>query len=265
MKEESSFFSAKGTEEEPQAKEPEEQEAPAAKAAEEEEPVKAKQNESEARPIAAKCSCGCGGSDTCGKSAASVEQPEQAKAPADAASAHESAASRVGQTDCSPTQESVAASAASEARSLAERARWVAAEVASLGDDSASSATGHYERWFGTIDGRRARLVRDTFAAIASSLGDTLHFRCDSGKGVYAYVRSSGSREVCLGRLFWSRAGSSGIDSRPGVILHEVAHGVSRLIGDHSYGVAGAEALAAKNPDNAVRSADNYEYFAESL
>jgi peptidyl-Lys metalloendopeptidase len=134
-----------------------------------------------------------------------------------------------------------------------------------LGDDSAPSATGHYERWFGTIDDRRARLVRDAFAAIASGLGDTLHFRCDSGKGVYAYVRSSGSREVYLGRLFWSRAGSSGIDSRPGVILHEVAHDVSRLIGDHSYGVAGAEALAAKNPDNAVRSADNYEYFAESL
>ena len=265
MKEEPSFFSAKGMEEEPQAKEPEEQEAPAAKAPEEEEPVKAKQNESEAQPIAAKCSCGCGGSDTCGKSAASVEQPEQAKAPADATSAHESAASRVGQTDCSPTQECVAASAAREARSLAERARWAAAKVASLGDDSASSATGHYERWFGTIDGRRARLVRDTFAAITSGLGDTLHFRCDSGKGVYAYVRSSGNREVCLGRLFWSRAGSSGIDSRPGVILHEVAHDVSRLIGDHSYGVAGAEALAVKNPDNAVRSADNYEYFAESL
>jgi Lysine-specific metallo-endopeptidase len=264
MKEESSFFSAKGKEEELQAKEPEEQEAPAAKAPEEEEPVKAKQKEGEEPPIA-KCSCGCGGSDTCGKSAASVEKPEQAKAPADATSAHESAAARIGQTDCSPTQERVAASAASEARSLAERARWAAAEVASLGDDSASSATGHYERWFGTIDDRRARLVRDTFAAIASGLGDTLHFRCDSGKGVYAYVRSSGSREVCLGRLFWSRAGSSGIDSRPGVILHEVAHDVSRLIGDHSYGVAAAEALAAKNPDNAVRSADNYEYFAESL
>jgi hypothetical protein len=49
------------------------------------------------------------------------------------------------------------------------------------------------------------------------------------------------------------------------VILHEIAHDVSRVIGDHSYGVAGAEDLAAKNPDRAVRSADNYEYFAESL
>ena len=227
--------------------------------------MKAKQKEGEAQPIAAKCSCGCGGSDTCGKSAASVEEPEQAKAPANATSAHESAASRVGQTDCSPHRR------ASQRRLPGRRDRLLNArggplrKVASLGDDSASTATGHYERWFGTIDGRRARLVRDTFAAIASSLGDTLHFRCDSGKGVYAYVRSSGSREVCLGRLFWSRAGSSGIDSRPGVILHEVAHDVSRLIGDHSYGVASAEALAAKNPDNAVRSADNYEYFAESL
>ncbi len=39
------------------------------------------------------------------------------------------------------------------------------------------------------------------------------------------------------------------MDSRPGVILHEMAHDVSPLIGDHSYGVAVREALAAKNPD----------------
>ena len=120
MKEEASFFSAKGLEEEPQAKEPEEQEAPAAKAPEEEEPVKPKQTESEAQPIAAKCSCGCGGSGSRGKSAAPAEQPEQAKAPANGASADQSAGFRAGPADCSPAQESVAASAASEARSFAD-------------------------------------------------------------------------------------------------------------------------------------------------
>ncbi|MGA7903524.1 MAG: M35 family metallopeptidase [Terrimicrobiaceae bacterium] len=273
MKEERSFFSAKGLEEEPQAKEPEEQETPAAKepeeepvkskAPEEEEPVKAKQKGGEANPIAAKCSCGCGGSGACVKTAASAEEREQPKAPANETSSHQLATT--GHKDCSPALESTATSSARQASSLAERAQQAAGKVASLGDDPASTATGHYERWFGRIDGHRAQLVRDTFAAIASSVGGTLNFRCDSEKNVYAYVKSCGSREIYLGRLFWSRAGSSGMDSRPGVILHEMAHDVSPLIGDHSYGVAGAEDLAAKNPDQAVRSADNYEYFAESL
>ncbi|HEY5768836.1 MAG TPA: M35 family metallopeptidase [Terrimicrobium sp.] len=274
MKDTGSFFSAKGPEEEPQAKEPAEQETPAAKeseeepvkskASEEEEPVKAKLKGDEGKPIAAKCSCGCGGSGTCGKSAPSAEDREQSKAPANTTSAHQPAAAGAAHADCSPAQESAAASAASQAGSLARRAQQ-AAGVASLGDDPAPTAMGHYERWFGRIDGHRAQLVRDTFAAIVSSIDGSINFRCDSGKNVYAYVKSCGSKEIYLGRLFWTRAASTGIDSRPGVILHEIAHDVSRVIGDHSYGVAGAEDLAAKNPDRAVRSADNYEYFAESL
>ena len=275
MKDTGSFFSAKGPEEEPQTKEPAEQEMPAAKepeeepvkskASEEEEPVKAKLKGDEVNPIAAKCSCGCGGSGTCVKSAAPAEEREQSKAPANETSAHQPAAAGAAHEDCSPAQESTAVSAASQAGSLARRAQQAAGAVASLGDDPASTATGHYERWFGRIDGHRVQLVRDTFAAIASSMSATLTFRCDSEKNVYAYVKSCGSKEIYLGRLFWSRARNTGIDSRPGVILHEIAHDVSRLIGDHSYGVAGAEDLAAKNPDRAVSSADNYEYFAESL
>jgi hypothetical protein len=270
LKDERPFFSAKGLDEEPQSKAPEEQEMSAAKEPEEEptkrkapeeEPVKAKQKEDE--PIAAKCSCGCGGSGACVKSAAQGEEPEQPKARANETSAQQPATAGGGHENCSPAQEGAAVAAAGEARSLAERAQHVAAEVASVGDDPASM--GLYERWFGKIDSHRAQLVRDTFAAMASSLGGTLNFHCDSEKNVYAYVKSCGSKEIYLGRLFWSRAGSKGIDSRPGVILHEMAHDVSRLVGDHSYGVAGAEDLAVENPNQAVRSADNYEYFAESL
>jgi Lysine-specific metallo-endopeptidase len=275
MKDESSFFSAEGLKEVRREKEPEEQETPAAKepeeepvkskAPEEEEPVKAKQKGDEVNPIVAKCSCGCGGSGTCVKSAAPAEERQQSKAPAGETTAHQPATAGAGRKHCSPAQESAAASAASQAGSLARRAQRAAGEVAALGDDSASTATGHYEHWFGRIAAHRAQLVRNTFAAIASSMSGTLNFRCDSEKSVYAYVRSCGRKEIYLGRLFWSRAGNMGIDSRPGVILHEMAHDISRLVGDHSYGVAGAEDLAAKNPDQAVRSADNYEYFAESL
>jgi hypothetical protein len=267
MKEDPPFFSAKEPEEPetPVPKAPEEEEPVKSKAPEEEEPVKAKENEDEVEPVAAKCACGCGGSGACVKSSASSAEREQAKAPANQTSAPSSSAASGRHYDCSPAQESTAASAASHAGALAGRAQQVAGEVASAGDDPASAAAGHYERWFGKIDARRARLVRDTFAAIASGLGGTLHFHCDSEKNVYAYVRSCGRKEIYLGKLFWSRAGGAGIDSRAGVILHEVAHDVSSLVGDHSYGVAGAEDLAMQNPERAVRSADNYEYFAESL
>jgi hypothetical protein len=276
MKEDPSFFSAKEPEEQemPAAKAPEEEEPVKSKAAEEEEPVKtkaseeeepvkAKENEDEVKPVAAKCACGCGGAGTCVKSPGSSPEREQAKAPANQTGTPNSSASG-GHYDCSPAQENAAASAASRAGSLARRAQQVAGELASAGDDPAS-AIGHYERWFGKIDARRARLVRDTFAAIASSLGGRLHFHCDAEKNVYAYVRSCGKREIYLGKLFWSRAGGAGIDSRAGVILHELAHDVSSRVGDHSYGVAGAEDLAMQNPERAIRSADNYDYFAESL
>ncbi len=279
MKEDPSFFSTKEPEEqempaakaleeeEPvKSKAPEEEEPVKTKAPEEEEPVKAKENEDEVKPVAAKCACGCGGAGTCVKSPASSAEREQTKAPATQTSAApRSSAVSGGHYDCSPAQENAAVSAANHAGTLVRRAQHVAGEVASVGDDPASATAGHYERWFGKIDARRARLVRDTFAAIASSLGGTLHFHCDSEKNVYAYVRSCGRKKIYLGKLFWSRAGGSGIDSRAGVILHEVAHDVSSLVGDHSYGVAGAEDLAMQNPERAVRSADNYEYFAESL
>jgi Lysine-specific metallo-endopeptidase len=272
MKDESSFFAAKGLEEEPQAKEPEEEpvkskaaeeeEPVKSKAPEEEESVKAKQDGAEVNPIATSA---CGGSETFLKSAAPPEQHEQSRASANQTSAHQPEGASAVQKVCSPAQGSIAASAGRQAGFLARRAQQAAGEVALLGDDPASAATAHYRRWFGRIDGHRAQLVRNTFAAIASSMSGTLNFRCDSEKSVYAYVRSCGNKEIYLGRLFWSRAGNTGIDSRPGVILHEMAHDVSRLVGDHSYGVTDAEDLAAKNPDQAVRSADNYEYFAESL
>jgi hypothetical protein len=274
MKDESSFFSASGLKEVRREKEPEEQETAKepeeepvkSKAPEEEEPMTAKQRGDDVdRIAAAKCACGCGGSGTCVKSAAPAEEREQSKAPATGTSARQPAATGTARKDCSSAQESTAASAASQARSLAGRAQQAAGEVAALGDDPASTATRQYEHWFGRIEARRAQLVRNTFAAIASSMKGTIKFRCDSEKSVYAYVRSCGNKEIYLGRLFWSRAGNAGMDSRPGVILHEMTHDVSRLVGDHSYGVAGAEDLAAKNPDQAVRSADNYEYFAESL
>jgi Lysine-specific metallo-endopeptidase len=279
MKEDPSFFSAKEPEEQeiPAAKAPEEEEpikskAPEeeepvkSKAPEEEEPVKAKGSKDEVTPVAAKCACGCGGAGTCVKSPDSSPEREQAKAPATQTSAATSSSpARGGHYDCSPAQENAAASAASRAGSLARRAQQAVGEVASTGDEPESAATGHYERWFGKIDARRAQLVRDTFGAIASSLGGTLHFHCDSEKNVYAYVRSCGKKEIYLGKLFWSRAGGTGIDSRAGVILHEMAHDVSRLVGDHSYGVADAQDLAMENPERAIRSADNYEYFAESL
>ena len=250
MKDKGSFFSAKGPEEEPQAKEPEAgnagREGARGGTCQEQgfrgggtgkDETEGRRSES----VAAKCSCGCGGSETCVKSAAPDEEREQPKAPANETSAHQPAAAGAAHKDCSPAQESTAASAASQAGILARRAQQAAGGVASLGDDPASTATGHCERWFGRIDGHRVQLVRDTFAAIASSMSGTLTLRCDSEKNVYAYVKSCGSKEIYLGRLFWSRARNTGIDSRPGVILHEMAHDVSRLIGDHSYGAAGAE------------------------
>jgi hypothetical protein len=81
---------------------------------------------------------------------------------------------------------------------------------------------------------------------------------------VFAYVRPDQSFVVVLGAFFF-RAPATGYDSRPGVIVHEMTHFVlAGATQDHVYGRAGALQLAATNPGEAQRNADNYEYFVEA-
>lgn len=58
---------------------------------------------------------------------------------------------------------------------------------------------------------------------------------------------------------FWSSA-----SERANTIVHEITH-FNRICGtnDYGYGKSFCRNLARTNPNNAVRNADNYCYFAE--
>jgi peptidyl-Lys metalloendopeptidase len=72
---------------------------------------------------------------------------------------------------------------------------------------------------------------------------------------------------LCNG--FW-RAAGTGIDSRPGVIVHEMTH-IAAGTGDRDregrfvYGPTSVQRLATKGDGAAVMVADAHEYFLETL
>jgi hypothetical protein len=284
MKAETGFFAAKAPEEEPKPKAPEEEKPMNAKGPKEEEPVKAKLPEEEKpvkskapeeeepvkaklpeeeKPVKAKCGCGCGGSGGCVKAPDAKELPMKAKAPAESASHYAPRPS----DECTPAQQSVAESALSGARTMANRAAnsidAACAPEEPTGPPPAELV--NYERWFGEFNMRRAEHVRQTYSAMAGALNGPMLFRCDDQKDLFAYVCPTEPGTIYLGKLFWSRAHGSGLDSHPGILLHELGHHACGTLGDYGYGVGAAEELARDVPDAAVQNADNYEYYAESI
>ena len=120
-----------------------------------------------------------------------------------------------------------------------------------------------YITWFGTFDESRARYVIQTYRLISEALAGGVDFTCDCDGTEYAHVFPWFKRRIHLCPPFWS-APYSGLDSKPGTIIHELAHEVLRG-GDFRYPVDKAKELAVNSPWLAVRNANNLEYFAESV
>ncbi|WP_318186622.1 M35 family metallo-endopeptidase [Pelagicoccus enzymogenes] len=256
-----SAFPKSNEEEEPQAKfKEEEEEAVQAKSEEEESQQPKAEEEEVAQP---KCDCGC---DSKGPQEEESKRGFPTSKGGDAPSA---AASKQNTKDCDETKTKLINSARSSAKSLAAKAVGASTFVKTFGGidlgSGPSAAEQHYARWFGEHTPRRAAFVANSFTRIAKALNGKIHFDCGCKKDYYAYVYSGGRRKIYLCNKFWSKAGASGFDSKPGVIIHELAHEVRSSIGDKGYGTATAESLAKKSPGKAIKNADNYEYYAESL
>jgi len=123
-----------------------------------------------------------------------------------------------------------------------------------------------YTTWFGVFNAGRHDTVTDNFNAISSAMNDAgITFDCTcKQKNVYAYVYSNEEYNIYLCGAFWS-APLSGTDSKAGTLIHEMSHfDVVAGTDDVIYGQTGAKNLAISNPDDAIRNADNHEYFAEN-
>lgn len=140
---------------------------------------------------------------------------------------------------------------------------------ADLASHSAGSTSSKYNEWFGAATSPRYSRVTSNFGAIDRVVNGSMSFQCKpercSSQSVFAYVFPADRTHVVhLCAAFW-RAGQSGWDSKPGTLIHEVSH-FDDVAGtrDLGYGTTRARDLAKSKPDDAIRNADNHEYFSES-
>ncbi len=120
-----------------------------------------------------------------------------------------------------------------------------------------------YKEWFGVHTAARFNKVKSVFTKIRNRM-KTVAFTYDlSGagckSGVYAYTYKGGTRIWFCG-AFWT-APALGTDSKAGTVVHEHSHSDANT-DDVTYGQTNARALATSKPDEAVRNADNDEYYA---
>jgi peptidyl-Lys metalloendopeptidase len=123
------------------------------------------------------------------------------------------------------------------------------------------------QEWFGSVTPGMVSNVRGVLTR-AVVFADGASFTClNASQGVYAYVYSNSPFGITLGDLFFP-APDSGFDSKPGILVHEMTH--FTLVGGTGdaggrYGVAAARDRAKTDPALAIRTADNFEYFVESI
>lgn len=91
---------------------------------------------------------------------------------------------------------------------------------------------------------------------------------CVDAKGnadrIIAFVIPSQTHpDIYLCPAFYRLDQNGGVDSAPGVLVHEATHVRPIFTQDHVYGISNARALARISPARAVANADNYEYFFE--
>jgi peptidyl-Lys metalloendopeptidase len=136
--------------------------------------------------------------------------------------------------------------------------RLCEAALAGLANDA------RYKEWFGTHTAARFSKVKSVFAKIRKRM-TTVTFTYDlSGtgckSGTFAYTYKGGTTIWFCG-AFWT-APATGTDSKAGTVVHEHSHSDAST-DDLTYGQANARALAASDPAQATRNADNFEYYAE--
>ena len=123
--------------------------------------------------------------------------------------------------------------------------------------------TAQYQEWFGAHTPSRFTKVKLALTKIRDRM-NTVTFTYDlTGAGCksgwFAYTHK-GDTTIWFCGAFWA-ASATGTDSKAGTIVHEHSHSDADT-DDLTYGQTNARALAMSKPAQAVRNADNYEYFA---
>ena len=117
--------------------------------------------------------------------------------------------------------------------------------------------------WFGRGSASKANKVFQTMSSILKR--DTITYdlyKTGCRSNIYAYTYK-GSRKVYMCRLYEIAATQTGFDNKMGIIIHELSHALA-YTDDIVYGQSACKQLARTRPSDAVKNADNFEYFVES-
>jgi len=159
---------------------------------------------------------------------------------------------------CTSARTTSAGQAVTAARNYSENAK---------GYLNAGTVGSRYTTWFGAYTSSRYTTAKSHYAKIDTALdqsGGQIKINCGCTDSYYAYVYPNKPYEIFVCNAFWS-APLTGTDSKAGTLVHEMSHfDIVANTDDVVYGQAGAKNLAISNPTNALRNADNHEYFAEN-
>ena len=124
-----------------------------------------------------------------------------------------------------------------------------------------------YTKWFGAYTSSRYTTAKSHYAAIDTAMDQTggkIKINCGCNQNYFAYVYPNQPYQIWVCKSFWS-APNTGTDSKAGTLIHEMSHfDVVANTDDVVYGQSGAASLALSNPTDALRNADNHEYFSEN-
>ena len=126
-----------------------------------------------------------------------------------------------------------------------------------------------YTKFFGLRYNGYINTVRGAYYDIKQAMETksfTLYFDgevCATNSGIIAYTHHK-STTIYLCAVYRSAADIRGHDTKLGTLIHELSHAVA-YTEDIVYGLSKCMALAQYQPEQAIRNADNYNYFSESL
>jgi len=159
---------------------------------------------------------------------------------------------------CSATRTTTAGQAVTAARNYSENSK---------GYLNLGTVGSRYTTWFGAYTSSRYSTAKSHYAKIDTALDQTggkIKINCGCTQNYYAYVYPNRPYEIFVCNAFWS-APMTGTDSKAGTLVHEMSHfDVVANTDDVVYGQSGAKSLAISNPTDALRNADNHEYFSEN-
>jgi peptidyl-Lys metalloendopeptidase len=171
---------------------------------------------------------------------------------------------------CSAEQQQILLTALAACKELSGRAGDALAAV----PEKERAADPRHQAWFGAYSPPRYTALIKVYGKIAEAASGPVNFdctghgscagasaSCDPGDVAFTCGGGEGQR-IWPCAPFWL-APDAGKNSRSGILLRELVHWLG--IGGNAYDCKAARALAQRDPEQAIRNADSWEYFAENF